>query len=60
MSLYNPVSSLANVVANIGESMGIKGKTEAAAKVNIEIKPLLQLHSNRMGCISLLFNLGDF
>ena len=39
-----PVSSLANVVANIGESMGIKGKTEAAAKMNIKIKPLLQLH----------------
>ncbi|MCC5669233.1 CHAT domain-containing protein [Nostoc sp. CHAB 5784] len=38
-----PVSSLADVVASIGKFIGIKGKTEAA-KTNIEIKPLLQLH----------------
>ncbi|AFY32774.1 CHAT domain-containing protein [Calothrix sp. PCC 7507] len=39
-----PVSSLADVVVSIGNFMGIKGKTEAAAKANMEIKPLLQLH----------------
>ncbi|BBD70151.1 TPR repeat-containing protein [Nostoc commune NIES-4072] len=39
-----PVSSIADVVASIGEAIQIKGKSEASAKANIQTNPLLQLH----------------